>query len=101
MIAVEIEDFISPTIVERLETDTPLLKAQIPDWRAMVDVVLIDTAYDGEGFNITLSDVPERKNDLVSGRYELTAPAGPSRVEVKIIDMLGEEVFVTTEVEAK
>jgi len=60
-VMVEIEDFISPTIVERLEMDTPLFKAQIPDWRAMVDVVLIDTAYDGEVFNIALSDVPDRR----------------------------------------
>ena len=54
----------------------------------------MDTAYDGEVFNITLSDVPERKNDLVSGRYELPAPEGPTKVAVKIIDMLGEEVLV-------
>ena len=94
VLVIEIEDFISPTIVERLEMDTPLFKAQIPDWRAMVDVVLIDTAYDGEIFDITLSDVPERKDDLVSGAYELPAPEGPTTVAVKIIDMLGEEVLV-------
>jgi DNA modification methylase len=93
-ILVEIEDFISPTIVERLEMDTPLLKAHIPDWRAMVDVVLIDTAYDGELFNISLSDVPERKNDLVAGSYQLPAPAEETAVAVKIIDMLGEELLV-------
>jgi excisionase family DNA binding protein len=103
VLIVEIEDFISPTIVERLEMETPLFKAQIPDWRAMVDVVLIDTAYDGgpDGsgvFNITLSDVPERKNDLVRGRYELPAPDEPTTVAVKIIDMLGEEVLVTERV---
>jgi adenine-specific DNA-methyltransferase len=97
-IVVEIEDFISPTIVERLEMDTPLFKAHIPDWRAMVDVVLIDTAYDGEVFNIALSDVPERKADLVVGRYELPAPEGETTVAVKIVDMLGEEVLVTEEV---
>lgn len=97
-IVVEIEDFISPTIVERLEMDTPLFKAQIPDWRAMVDVVLIDTAYDGQTFNIALSDVPERKNDLVIGRYQLTAPESATTVAVKIIDMLGEEVLVTEQV---
>jgi hypothetical protein len=37
----EIKDFISPTIVERLGMDTPLFKAQIPDWRAMVDIVAV------------------------------------------------------------
>lgn len=97
-IVVEIEDFISPTIVERLEMDTPLFKAHIPDWRAMVDVVMIDTAYDGEVFDIALSDVPERKDDLVEGHYELPAPDGPTTVAVKIIDMLGEEVLVTADV---
>jgi adenine-specific DNA-methyltransferase len=97
-IVVEVEDFISPTIVERLEMDTPLFKAQIPDWRAMVDVVLIDTAYDGQAFNIAMSDVPEKKDDLVAGRYELPAPGGETTVAVKIIDMLGEEVLVTASV---
>jgi len=97
-IVVDIEDFISPTIVERLEMDLPLFKAQIPDWRAMVDVVMIDTSYDGDVFNIVLSDVPERKDDLVEGRYELPAPDGKTTVAVKIIDMLGEEVLVTAQV---
>jgi adenine-specific DNA-methyltransferase len=95
-IIVEIEDFISPTIVERLEMDTPLFKAQIPDWRAMVDCVMIDLDYDGEVFEIDLSDVPEKKDDLVVGRYELPAPEGETTVAVKIIDMLGEEVLITS-----
>ena len=94
-IHVEIEDFVSPTIIERLAQQSGVLKPQIEDWRAMVDVVLVDTAYDGEVFNIALSDVPERKDDLVLGRYELPAPVGPTTVAVKIVDMLGEEVLVS------
>lgn len=97
-IVVEIEDFISPTIVQRLEMDVPLFRAKIPDWRSMVDCVMIDTSYDGEAFDVKLSDVPARKNDLVEGRYRLAAPDGPSVVAVKIIDMLGEEVLLTKEV---
>ncbi|HEX6305384.1 MAG TPA: hypothetical protein VFZ76_14415 [Anaerolineales bacterium] len=58
------------SIVQRLDIGTPLLNACIPDWRAILNVVLIDGAYDGEVFNITLSDVPERKDDLVAGRNE-------------------------------
>ncbi len=95
---VEIEAFISPTIAQRLDIDTPLLKVKLPDWRAMVDCVLVDTAYDGEVFNIVLADVPERKTDLVAGRYELPAPVGETTVAVKIIDMLGEEVVVVQRV---
>lgn len=95
---IEIEDFISPTIVERLEMDVPLFKAQIPDWRAMVDVIVIDTSYNREVFNIALSNVPERKDDLVNGRYELPAPEERTTVAIKITDMLGEEVLVTQDV---
>jgi DNA modification methylase len=97
-VLVAIDDFLSPTIVERLEMDTPLFRAQIPDWRAMVDVVLIDTAYDGTVFNVRLADAPEKKNDLVEGRYEIPVAADPTTVAVKIIDMLGEEVLVTATV---
>lgn len=94
-IKIEIEDFISPTIVERLEMDTPLFKAKIPDWRSMVDCVMIDLDYDGKVFNIHLSDIPEKKDDFVVGHYELPAPEGETTVAVKIIDMLGEETLIT------
>ena len=97
-IKVEIEDFISPTIVQRLDMDLPLFKAKITDWRSMVDCVMIDTAYDGTVFNVALSDVPEKKDDLVRGEYELDAPEKETTVAVKIIDMLGEEVLVTKKV---
>lgn len=94
-IKVEIKDFISPTIVERLDMDTPLFKAKITDWRSMVDCVMIDTAYKGEVFNVDLADVPEKKSDLVSGAYELSAPQEKTTIAVNIVDMLGEEVLIT------
>jgi len=97
-VIVDIEDFISSTILERLEMDSGMFKAKITDWRAMVDTVLIDVAYDGQVFNVAQSDVPERKADLVIGHYELPAPAGETTVAVKIIDMLGEEVLFTTQI---
>jgi hypothetical protein len=97
-IVVEIEDFLSPTIIERLNAQEGVLKPQITDWRSMVDSVMVDTAYDGRVFNIALSDVPEKKTDLVEGRYELPAPDGPTSVAVKITDMLGEEVLVVKDV---
>jgi hypothetical protein len=90
---VTIQDFISPSILERLKQQAGILSPQIDDWRAMVDSVMIDSAYDSHIFNISLADVPERKSDLVSGEYELAAPTGPTAVAVKITDMLGEEVL--------
>jgi DNA modification methylase len=94
-LVVKITDFLSPTIVERLSAQEGVLKPQITDWRSMVDTVMIDTAYNGEVFNIILADVPEKKTDLVAGEYELAAAKGTTTVAVKITDMLGEEVLVT------
>jgi hypothetical protein len=93
---VEVKDFLSPTVIERLnEHATPLLHPKIPDWRAMVDSVMIDTAYDSKVFNVRLADVPTRKQDYVQGTYEFDAPASTTTVAVKLTDMLGEEVLVT------
>ncbi|MCX6136375.1 MAG: site-specific DNA-methyltransferase [Ignavibacteriales bacterium] len=97
-IKIEIFDFISPTIIERLNQQNGLLQVKIDDWRSMVDCVMIDPNYDGKVFNISLSDVPEKKNDLVSGKYELPAPKGSVKVAIKIIDMLGEEVVEIREI---
>lgn len=94
---VEIETFLSPTIIERLKSQAGLLSPQIDDWRAMVDSVMIDSAYDGKVFNITLADVPEKKNDLVEGKYVVEAKKNAT-IAVKITDMLGEEVLVVKEV---
>jgi len=68
-----------------------VFRAQIPDWRAVVDCVLIDANHNGEVFNVTLADVPERKQDMVTGRYELAAPPAGANVAIKVVDMLGEE----------
>ncbi len=97
-LVITIDDFVSPTIVERLQQQAGVLQPRIDDWRAMVDSVTIDPAYDGTVFNVALSDVPEKKADFVIGRYELPAPKGRTEVAVKITDMLGEEVLVTREV---
>jgi hypothetical protein len=93
---VVIDDFVSPSILERLGQIEGVLAPQITDWRSMVDSVMIDTAYDAKVFNVVVADVPERKADLVAGTYHLDLPANAElSVAVKITDMLGEEVLVT------
>lgn len=92
---VEVKDVLSPTILQRLNLEQGVFRAQIEDWRAVVDCVMVDTDYDGKVFNVALSDIPPRKQDLVSGSYELPAPRAGATVAVKIIDMLGEEAIVT------
>jgi DNA modification methylase len=94
-IAVKIHKLVSPTILQRLDAQDGIVRAEVADWRSMVDCVLIDTAHDGKVFNVTLADVPERKQDFVAGRWELPAPPPGSIVAVKVIDMLGEELIAT------
>lgn len=91
---IEIEDFISPTIIERLNIDNTIFKVKIPDFRSMIDYVLIDTNYDGKIFHIVYSDVPKKRDDLIQGKYELEIPETKARIAVKIVDMLGEELII-------
>ncbi len=95
---VVIKEFISPTIVERLTAQEGIVAPRITDWRQMVDSVMIDPSYDGTVFEVALADVPEKKDDLVAGTYEVAIPKGTTTVAVKITDMLGEEVVVVVKV---
>lgn len=97
-VSIKINNYLSPTIVKRLDIDRSIFGEKIKDFRAQIDVVVIDTNYDGKTFNIVHSDVPEKKSDFVAGEYELELPKGSKKVAVKIIDMLGEETLVIEDV---
>jgi DNA modification methylase len=88
---VEIKNYLSPTILKRLEIDKNLFEEQITDFRSQIDVVLFDFNYDGKIFNVCESDIPLRKRDFVKSKYELETT---SKIAVKIIDMLGEETLI-------
>ena len=92
-VKIKIADYISPSILARMEIDRTFFDEQIGDFRAQIDCVLIDTDYNGENFNIVASDLPQRKTDFIKGEYELTLPRADTKVAVKIVDMLGEEVI--------
>ena len=64
----------------------------------MVDSVMIDPAYNGAVFNAVLFDVPEKKSNLVDGKYCLPAVNDETTLAVKITDMLGEEVLVSEKI---
>lgn len=93
---VEVKDVFSPTILQRLDMQEGVFRTKIEDWRAVVDCIMIDTDYDGEVFNVKLSDIPARKQDLVNGHYELPLARKGATVAVKVIDMLGEETLATS-----
>jgi len=93
-VRVRVEDVISPSILERLAGQEGILTPRVEDWRSMVDSVAVDTAYDGEVFDVDLIDIPERRSDVVGGTYDLAAPAGDLPAAVRITDMLGEEMLI-------
>jgi hypothetical protein len=88
-----INDFVSPTIMERMKLDMDIFSEQVKDFRSTIDYVLIDTDYNGKEFNVCMSDIPAKKKDLIKGEYKLEVNIG-AKVAVKIVDMLGEEVMV-------
>lgn len=93
-IKVKINDYISPSILTRMDINRTIFDEQIDDFRAQIDCVMIDTDYNGKNFNIVESDLPSKKTDFIKGEYELPPPRTNYKVAVKIIDMLGEEVLV-------
>ncbi len=95
IVKITLSDYLSPSILARMELDRTIFDEQLGDFRAQIDCVLIDADYSGEHFTIVESDVPERKSDFVEGQYRVTLPRRDARVAVKIIDMLGEETVIT------
>lgn len=93
-VKITISEYISPTILARLDIDRTLFDEQIDDFRSQIDCVLIDTDYTGEHFTIVESCVPEKKDDFVEKEYTVLLSRPDARVAVKIIDMLGEETVV-------
>jgi DNA modification methylase len=93
-----IESFHSPA-VERLIAQARIEKPA--DWRATVQAVLIDPAYDGEVFRVGLMDAPRGKTALVTGHYTLPMQGGHSSpVAVRLIDVAGGELLVVVGVDA-
>ena len=93
-VKITIAEYISPTILARMDIDRTIFDEQIDDFRAQIDCVLIDRDYTVEYFKIDVSDVPEKKDDFVAGEYTVSLPRPEARVAVKIIDMLGEETVI-------
>lgn len=95
-VKVGVRDFHSPTICARLDiaNERSVIRAEIPDFRSQIDCVMIDLDYDGKVFDIDYSDLPAKKTDLVKGAYEFDAERCGKTVAIKVIDMLGEEVFL-------
>lgn len=89
-----IRDFVSPTVLKRFNLEGPLLKKTITDFRSMIDYLLIDPEYDEQVFRAVIQDIPHKKEDLVKGEYEFSLDEHETKVAIKIVDVLGNELIV-------
>lgn len=94
---VEIESFDSPA-VDGLIAQAGVEKPA--DWRATVQAVLIDPAYDGEVFRVGLVDAPKGKTALVEGVYDLPPGMAALPVAVRLLDVAGGELLVVVGADA-
>ena len=74
------------------------LKKKIPDFRSMIDAVLIDPDYDSTVFHGSYADVPSKKDVLVKGTYEFNIPREHSTISVKILAVTGEETMLVQKI---
>jgi site-specific DNA-methyltransferase (adenine-specific)/adenine-specific DNA-methyltransferase len=79
-----IERFYPMNLLQKLS----MQKEAVDDWRELTESILIDWNYDGAVLQPAVVDIPEKKTDLVIGRYKVPADAGT--VRVKITDLLSE-----------
>ena len=66
-------------------------KANVGDWKELVESVMVDFNYDGAVFTPSVVDVPA-DNAFVKGEY--TTPKGAGTIRVKITDLLAESLEV-------
>jgi hypothetical protein len=97
-VRIEIKEFISPTVIKRFNLEGSFLQKVINDFRSMIDFVLIDPNYDGKVFKSVFTDIPEKKQDLIKGKYEIKVPANKTKIAIKIVDVLGNEHLVIKEI---
>jgi len=79
-----VERFYPMNLLQKLS----MQKEAVDDWRELTESILIDWNYDGAVLQPAVVDIPEKKSDLVIGRYKVPADAGTIRV--KITDLLSE-----------
>ena len=100
---ISIKDFISPVLMKKLELENKNKseKVIIEDYKQIIDSVAIDVDYDWKLFNAEIIDNPWKK-EVVKWEYEWEYTTKWNQtVAIKIIDILGEELFETYDVIVK
>jgi DNA modification methylase len=65
-----------------------------PDWRALVDAVDIDPAYNGAVLRPLVMDLPRKRRAVVQGHYVVQVAEAPAQIAVRVTDIFGQEQVV-------
>jgi DNA modification methylase len=64
------------------------------DWRALVDAIDIDPAYNGTVLRPLVMDLPTKRRAVVQGRYLVQVTDAPTQIAVRVMDIFGQEQVV-------
>lgn len=97
---ISLEDFISPVLLKKLEIENKNKseKVIIEDFKQIVDSIAIDVDYDWKLFNAEIIDNPGKKETIKWDYEREYKEKGKQTIAIKIIDILGEELFETYEI---
>lgn len=100
---ISIKDFISPVLMKKLELENKNKseKVIIEDYKQIIDSVAIDVDYDWKLFNAEIIDNPGKKETIKWDYEREYTEKGKQTIAIKIIDILGEELFETYEITAE
>jgi DNA modification methylase len=91
---VEIVDYHAPTQPPRRRARAHVAE----DWRALVDAVDIDPAYNGAVLRPLVMDLPRKRRAVVQGQYLVKVAESPAQIAVRVTDIFGQEKVVVATV---
>jgi hypothetical protein len=91
---VEILDYQAPIQTTRRRPRTHVA----PDWRALVDAIDIDPAYNGVVLRPLVMDLPRKRRAVVQGQYLIQVSEAPAQIAVRVTDIFGQEHLVVQSV---
>jgi DNA modification methylase len=87
---VEVVDYQAPA-----QTTRRRARAHVaPDWRALVDAIDIDPAYNGAVLRPVVMDLPRKRRAVVQGRYLVQVAETPTQIAVRVTDIFGQEQMI-------
>ena len=92
---IKIKKFTPKLLLKKITKYKNELNSAKIDFMSLIDMVQIDTDYDGEVFNIHHSILSNRKKGMINSCFKVKLPEVSKSVALKIIDIRGDEYFIS------